>query len=485
MDNLAKVIALGGRRLNRALAMHYLFSEQGTNGYIPLAYIESTGTQYIDTGIKPSDDMVFEIEYQVMEDIGSGRKLFGCEVGGSSMFNAFKVKKASAAIRAFAGNGAGENGVVTAINTNADQKTELKVEIKDGKYTVSVDDVSYPQADANGTAPDLNIYLFAVNRLRGGTTFADAPISARIYSCKIYKSGALVGDFRPCIAPDGKVGMYDAVTKQFYGNAAGDGEAFTPSPVLDDYVHDSANLILDGIWNSAEGVHSDTLAEGWVDLSGNCQPTPLGTGNTVGENCITSDGTGNGRMTVPDLDPINLDTFTLEVLFKINGNVDANQVIIGRLYTKSYYINTWSNNLAVWLGGKQNRLDGIINGTDKFLVQITHTGSSFSVWLDGVKVISNISNTILTDTSKLNLFGHSGNNTTFMGSIFAIRLHNRVLTDAEIAQNYEVDKERFGLTETASVMMLGMPAETLSMGLDGNEEQIANEELEVTEDDSI
>ena len=49
MNNLAKVIALGGRRLNKALAMHYLFAEQGIpKGYIPLAYIKSTGTQYID-----------------------------------------------------------------------------------------------------------------------------------------------------------------------------------------------------------------------------------------------------------------------------------------------------------------------------------------------------------------------------------------------------------------------------------------------------
>lgn len=234
-----------------------------------------------------------------------------------------------------------------------------------------------------------------------------------------------------------------------------------PGYSIDNYVHDSADLILDGIWNSGKGVHSDTLTS-WVDLSGNCQPTPLGTGNTVEENCITSDGTDNGRMTVPDLDPINLDTFTLEFLFKINGNTDDNQAIIGRNYTKSYYINTWENNLAVWLGGKQNRLDGIINGTDKFLVQITHTGSSFSVWLDGVKVISNISNTILTDTSKLNLFGHSANKTTFMGSIFAMRLHNRVLTDAELAQNYEVDKARFDIRKIYGVSWDGTSATAFS-----------------------
>ena len=160
---------------------------------------------------------------------------------------------------------------------------------------------------------DNPIGIFAMYNSGRGAMFA----KMRLYNLSFSTfDGELVRDYRPCISPDGKVGLYDLVGRKFYGNN-GTGE-FIAGRSIDKYVHDSANLFLDGIWNAGEGVHSDTLTS-WVDLSGNCQPTPLGTGNTVGENCITSDGTDNGRMIVPDLDPINLDTFTLEVLFKRNA----------------------------------------------------------------------------------------------------------------------------------------------------------------------
>ena len=124
MNNLAKVIALGGRRLNKALAMHYLFSEQGIpKGYIPLAYIKSTGTQYIDLGIKPSDDMEFEIEYQSLA--ARATKLFGCENTSKSLFDAYNVGKAGATIRVFAHSGA-HGGSPTNITTIAGQKNILK-----------------------------------------------------------------------------------------------------------------------------------------------------------------------------------------------------------------------------------------------------------------------------------------------------------------------------------------------------------------------
>ena len=445
MNNLAKVIALGGRRLNKALAMHYLFAEQGIpKGYIPLEYIKSTGTQYIDLGITPSDDMEFEIEYQSLA--ARATKLFGCENTSKSLFDAYNVGKAGATIRVFAHGGA-HGGSPTEITTIAGQKNTLKLVIKNGNYSVYVNGEIVATSPAAGVVPNLNIFLFASNR--NGSPDGYGP--QIVYGCRVKKSGELVGDFRPYLNADGEPGMYNTVDRKFHKNL-GTGE-FIAGYGIDNYVQDSLNLWLDGICNNGKELHSGTLTS-WVDLSGNCQPTPLGTGSTVGENCIASNGTDNGRMIVPDLDPINLGTFTLEVLFKINGNVNTNQSIIGRTYAKSYYINTWNSNLAIWLGGKQNRLDVVINETDKFLVQVTHTGSSFSIWLDGKKVISDKSNTILSDTSKLNLFGYVGNNTKFMGSIFAIRLHKRALTDEEIAQNYEIDQSRFVPTETASDMML-------------------------------
>ena len=256
-----------------------------------------------------------------------------------------------------------------------------------------------------------------------------------------------------------------------------------PGYCIDSYVHDGANLFLDGIWNAGEGVHSDTLTS-WVDLSGNCQPTPLGTGNTVGENCIASDGTLNGRMTVPDVNPIDLTTFTLEVIYKNGSDSKANQVILGRFNKTSYYVNTANNALTTWIGGSAKTVAISLSNANVHTLQLTCVGTSATAWVDGVKTTENYAANAKSTSDPLCLFGNPRTETCFNGSIMAVRIHNRILTDAELAQNYEIDKARFGLTETASMMMLGMPADETSSTV-YEEEQTIIDELEVIEDDTI
>ena len=442
MNNLAKVIALGGRRLNKALAMHYLFSEQGIpKGYIPLAYIKSTGTQYIDLGITPSDDMEFEIEYQVTS--GNG-KLYGTEMSGI-IFDAYNVTPTSGTLRAFKHSSSG--GTLTNITTVANEKVALKVVVKDGTYSTYINGELVNTAPAVGTPPDDTMYLFACHR----NGAADSKSKAISWGCRVKKSGKQVGYFKPYLNDNFEAGLLNTVDRTFHKNL-GTGE-FVAGYGIDNYVHDAANLFLDGIWNSGEGVHSDILT-GWVDLSGNCQPTPLGTGNTVGTNCITSDGTDNGRMTVPDVDPINLTTFTLELIYQKAGVYSQNKPIIGRNHASSYYVNIVGDNLVVWIGNEPNSVGKNMDETAIHTLQVTCTGTTATAWVDGIKTAENYTVNAQKTSDKLLLFGSVSIPTCFDGSIFAVRLHNRILTDKELAQNYEVDKQRFGLTATASVMML-------------------------------
>ena len=211
MNNLAKVVALGGRRLNKALAMHYLFAEQGIpKGYIPLAYIKSTGRQYIDLGITPSDDMEFEIEYQSLATTNT--KLLGCEASGKSLFDVLDVQKTKATIRAFAHSNNG--GVLTNITTIAGQKTSLKIVIKNGNYSVYVNGELVATSPAVGVVPNLNIFLFVVNR--NGSP--DGRGSQIVYGCKVKKSGELVGDFRPYLNDKAEAGLLNTVSRKFHKN---------------------------------------------------------------------------------------------------------------------------------------------------------------------------------------------------------------------------------------------------------------------------
>ena len=182
------------------------------SGYTLLDYIKSTGTQYIDLGITPSDDMEFEIDYQSLAPRAT--KLFGCETTAKSLFDAYNVGKTQATIRAFA-HGGTNGGSPTTIATIAGQKTSLKLIVKNGTYSVYVNGELVATSPATGTVPNLSIFLFASNR-KGS---ADGRGSQIIYGCRVKKTGELVGDFKPCINPDGDVGMYDTVGKMFYSNA--------------------------------------------------------------------------------------------------------------------------------------------------------------------------------------------------------------------------------------------------------------------------
>ena len=209
----------------------------------------------------------------------------------------------------------------------------------------------------------------------------------------------------------------------------------------------NTKLWLDGINNSGLDVeHSSTLENGWFDLSGNCDPTPLGTGNTVLDNCVQSNGTTNGIMTVPTLDPINFTgDLTLELVFKrSSGKVNA--VVFGRNYKNSYYLNTANTNLTSWLSGKGVTLANTIPNGQKCYVQVVFENSTGlrKIYINGQLLSSNVQTAKLqTSTSLITIFGYA-NGAFLQGNLYAARLHNKALTENELLQNYNIDNERFG-----------------------------------------
>lgn len=154
-------------------------------GYTEVEWIQSSGTQYIDTGI-PAKDItdsfidfrfvsVSTAELEVMASYVDGNNRLQCGWAGS----AFKT-----------GTGA--------------------------TYSQTAD----PTARTTATcvpvgSPASTVYLFAQNQ-------DNAPkwqCKAEIYSCNISTAVGKVRDFIPCKNPSGTVGLYDLVEGQFYGNS--------------------------------------------------------------------------------------------------------------------------------------------------------------------------------------------------------------------------------------------------------------------------
>lgn len=158
------------------------------SGYTKLAYIQGTGTQYLDTGLTVNKADAYKLE--LTADLVSSDNYAGCN--GYMQFQA-KI-----------GGGA---------------KSEIVVDYANVTETISVNGVQISSNDwSTYDGVNVKLGLFKMGDT-GNSWFSGAPQSGKIYSAKIYKSGTLVRDFLPCMNADGATGLYDLVGKQFYGNA--------------------------------------------------------------------------------------------------------------------------------------------------------------------------------------------------------------------------------------------------------------------------
>lgn len=178
--------------------------------YTELEYIESTGTQYIDTGVLPDDTTLTELTFSFTDNttkpvllgsrkgwLDSGGYLVG--VKDDNMSKGYWVQYGS--------NDSSE------LSTKPDK---LKHTIKFSKTFVLDNTQLYQFTNSMGTAY-ANIALFGA--YDGSTTTAKA-CAQKVYSCKIYQNDALVRHFIPVIRnTDNVICLYDKITNTFFENA--------------------------------------------------------------------------------------------------------------------------------------------------------------------------------------------------------------------------------------------------------------------------
>ena len=169
------------------------------SGYKQLEYIQSSGAQYIDTGLKPTQDYSMTIKCQ---STGTSSNTYAaCDTNwqNTGFFigaNVFEFGNASTTnIQNY-----GENPIVLTLDKTGGYKDGVKT--WNNTSTAAFQTVS-------------NLTLFALNR--NGTI--REYLTVKIYYCTISNNGTLVRNFIPCKNPDGVIGMWDDVNSVFYGNA--------------------------------------------------------------------------------------------------------------------------------------------------------------------------------------------------------------------------------------------------------------------------
>lgn len=184
------------------------------NAYRDVDYIESTGTQYINTGIIPNQNTRIVLNC-VMVD-AKEQFILGSRTSMSATDTYTVVVLTTLRVRTDYGTEKKEISGLTMSDgsyLNID-KDKNKTVINDKSLTVSAKSFT-------GTYP---LFLCACNT--GGKCEKAACI--RIMSCDIYDNGKLVRSYLPKIRNEDNVaGLYDGVSGVFYTNA-GTGEFLTP-----------------------------------------------------------------------------------------------------------------------------------------------------------------------------------------------------------------------------------------------------------------
>lgn len=176
------------------------------NRISPLNYIQSSGTQYIDTGIKPNQNTKVVVDFECASGSSSDPTVFGA--WKSQISDAFVFL-----LTADLGNYYGFYGT-NLINKGGAYSGRHTVTAD--KNTWSIDDVSVGTFSAATFQCSYPMFLFAYNN---GGSAGNLNASIKIFSCQIYDNGALVRDFVPRYDQAGVACLYDKVEKKYYYNA--------------------------------------------------------------------------------------------------------------------------------------------------------------------------------------------------------------------------------------------------------------------------
>ena len=170
------------------------------DGCTLLEYIASTGTQRLNTGIKPNQNTTLHIKFSTSHV--DGGCLAACDAGWQS-----------------SGFGIWCNAI--ACGSSSLYPTDL---INDGKIhemTLSGDAIAYDHGVQiwSGTktsfASQYDLPLLCLNRSGSFSEY----IVAKLYACQIYDNKTLVRDYVPILDPSGVACLYDYVNEEYCYNA--------------------------------------------------------------------------------------------------------------------------------------------------------------------------------------------------------------------------------------------------------------------------
>lgn len=191
------------------------------HAYTQVEYLESSGTQYIDTGVVSGVGTEFYIDFE-LNNTNSSEQIMGKSwlTNNQAISIGYAKNASTTQFLAQAGHTIILNG---ALNTN---RHKASIKINSTSSATFIFDGVPVQSDITYGSGSVQLLLFARQ-----TTTIDDYVSGKLYSSKIIINDTLVRHFIPVVRKiDNVAGMYDLVEGKFYGNL-GTG-SFIAGPVV-------------------------------------------------------------------------------------------------------------------------------------------------------------------------------------------------------------------------------------------------------------
>ncbi len=191
------------------------------SGYTEVGYIESSGTQYIDTGVCPTNNTKVEVVFSADKN---SVFVYGSRTQGNANANhSFCIEGAVVGYFQF-----GTSLVASSQVISFNSKHTVIIS-QDGGYFNGELKQSYDTMSFEST---VSMYLCGLNY---SGSVDSRMFVGKIYSFRVWESGELIQSLVPCKRDsDGAVGMYDTVTGAFLTNSGtgvfAAGAAVTPTP---------------------------------------------------------------------------------------------------------------------------------------------------------------------------------------------------------------------------------------------------------------
>lgn len=204
------------------------------SGYTQLKYIQSSGTQYINTRFNPSGNalrVVMKFRYTAAY---SGLSLFGNHTSTPYSLTVYGTRPTF-----WVGN---SSDVSCGPQTEQGVDYTLDATAENGTITAYWNGVKYTASYSGSLYTEQPIFIFGGN---SNGALAEAGNGYQLEMFQLYDGGALVRDYVPAKSSAGVVGLYDNVEGVFETNA-GSG-AFAEGPLASGPVEGTGASLVDGV----------------------------------------------------------------------------------------------------------------------------------------------------------------------------------------------------------------------------------------------